>query len=336
MKLSDLGEFGFITRIASRYSTQHPAIIKGIGDDAAALCFSDKEVVLFSTDQVIEGIHFRLETTDEWKLGWKSLAVNLSDIAAMGGTPLGFTLSLAVPTQRISVEFLDGFYDGLFSLARKTGVHLLGGDTSRSGAALIISVSIVGTAPREQVVYRSGGKDNDDLYITGWLGEAALGLAILEGGNRGSDVESLVERHLCPVARLREGKALAEHKIAHAMIDLSDGLLADARHLARESGLGVEIDTSLVPLSSALKRYAGDYGADPLTLALTGGEDYELLFSAAMERRKDIELLQRECSSPITRIGKLSRWAEGVTLRDEQGRTRKADVVGYDHFRLRV
>ena len=333
MKLSDLGEFGFIKRIAERYPPRHPAIITGIGDDAAALRFDDTHLVLFSTDQLIEGIHFRVETTDARNLGWKSLAVNVSDIAAMGGAPVGVTISLGIPAQRLDVDFLDRFYEGFMSLAKETGVHLLGGDTSESGERLLISVSILGTVPKDQVLYRSGGNDLDDLYVTGCLGDAALGLLVLEQGADDSDMETLTARHLRPVPRLQEGRLLAQGGLAHAMIDISDGLLADLNHLTRSSGVGAELDLASIPLSNALRAHAKTYNVDPLALALHGGDDYELLFSAAPERRKEIEQLHQGSSCPITRVGRLSREITGIVLKDEQGRTVEAGPTGYDHFR---
>ena len=171
----------------------------------------------------------------------------------------------------------------------------------------------------------------DDVGVT--LPDA-LGVPTLEDGCNGVvDVAQLVDRHVRPVPRLREGRLLSERKIARAMIDISDGLLADAHHLATESGLGAEIDLSRMPLSAALQKYAEAYGAVPLTLALEGGEDYELLFSADAERRKGVERLAKECACPITRIGKLSRRIQGVVLKDKAGRTKKVDVAGFDHFR---
>ena len=332
MKLSDLGEFGFIKRIAERYPARHPAIIKGIGDDAAALLFTDNKLVLFSTDQLVEGVHFRLETTDAHALGWKCLAVNVSDIAAMGGTPVGVTISLGIPAQRIDVEFLEGFYEGLMSLATETGVDLLGGDTSESGERLIISVSILGRVPKDQVIYRSGGNDGDDLYVTGFLGDAAFGMIVLEKGGCDSDREALTARHLRPVPRLEEGRLLAQRGLAHAMIDISDGLLADLHHVTTESGMGAEVDLTTIPLSNALRTHAQTYNVEPLALALRGGEDYELLFSASPERRTEIEQLHQRSFCPITRIGKLSRRLSGIVLKDGQGRTVEAGPKGYDHF----
>ena len=161
MKFSDLGEFGFINRIARHYPIQLPYILKGIGDDAAVISFSDDVVILLTADQLIEGFHFRIDATEGKKLGAKALAVNLSDIAAMGGYPIGYTVSLGIPSKRVSLDFLDAFYEGITSFGKTMGVALIGGDTSESGERFFISLALLGKASKGKVIYRSGGKDGD-------------------------------------------------------------------------------------------------------------------------------------------------------------------------------
>ncbi|MBW1678831.1 MAG: thiamine-phosphate kinase [Deltaproteobacteria bacterium] len=333
MKFSNLGEFGFIDRIARQYPAQNSSILKGIGDDAAVVSFSDDSVILLTTDQLLEGFHFRLDKTDGWSLGKKALAVNLSDIAAMGGVPIGFTLSLGIPTQRISVEFLDDFYKGIASLGSRMGVELLGGDTAEGGERLTISVALLGKALKNRVIYREGGKDGDGIYMTGWLGDAALGLRLIEQGVKKRGMENLLERHLGPEPRTREGQLLAERGIPDAMIDISDGLLSDLNHIVSQSRIGAEIELSLLPLSPEFQTWAAVYESDPLTLSLGGGEDYELLFSVSPEKSEELDRLSKELSCPITRIGRLSRKVKGIVLKDEKGRITKAEPLGYDHFR---
>jgi thiamine-monophosphate kinase len=271
--------------------------------------------------------------TNCWELGWKALAVNLSDIAAMGGVPVGFTVSLGIPTQTISVESLDDFYKGATSLGNTFGIELLGGDTSQGGERLIISVSIVGEAAKSEVVYRDGGKDGDILYVTGFLGEAALGLKLLERGINRTEIENLLKRYLCPTPRVREGRLLAERKIPNAMIDISDGLLADLHHIVRQSGLRGEIELPLVPLSSELKDKATRYGLDPLNLALGGGDDYELLFCVSPEKSEAVAQLREELSCPVTRIGKLSGGVDRIMVKDDKGCSKEVQPFGYDHFK---
>jgi thiamine-monophosphate kinase len=332
VKLSELGEFGLIARIARRFPLEGGMVRTGIGDDAAVLSLPDHSDLLFTTDQLIEGFHFRLDTTSGHDLGKKALAVNLSDIAAMGGAPIGFTLSLGIPSSRISVEFLDEFYEGIGCMARQAGAALLGGDTSEAGERFIISVALLGTAAEGRAVCRRGAAHGDDLYVTGWLGDAALGLLMLEQGIKDPETARVRARHLCPEPRLREGQLLAERGIPHAMIDVSDGLLADLGHLLEASGLGVEIELAALPLSSDFQLWAGELAPDPVRMALGGGEDYELLFCAPPAQAAEVERLRAEISAPLTRIGRISREIEGIVLRDTDGCTRHVLPLGHDHF----
>lgn len=332
VKLSELGEFGFIARIGRRFPLEGGAVCQGIGDDAAILALPEQSHLLFTTDQLIEGFHFRLETTSARDLGQKALAVNLSDIAAMGGTPLGFTVSLGIPSARLSVEFLDEFYAGIAAMANQAGAALVGGDTSESGERLVISVALLGTAPEGKELRRSGACHGDDIYVTGWLGDAALGLTLLEQGRQDPHTSRVRARHLRPEPRLREGRLLAGRGIPHAMIDISDGLLADLGHLLEASGLGAEIEIAALPLSTDFQMWAGETAPEPLELALGGGEDYELLFCAGAAKAKDVEKLRAESTVPITRIGRVSREIEGIVLRDLEGSTTPVRPYGHDHF----
>lgn len=333
MKFSDLGEFGFINRIARRYPIQPPYILKGIGDDAAVISFSDDLVILLTADQLIEGFHFRIDETEGKKLGAKALAVNLSDIAAMGGYPIGYTVSLGIPSQRVALDFLDAFYEGITSFGKMMEVALIGGDTSESGERFFISLALLGKASKGKVIYRGGGKDGDLLYVTGWLGDAALGLKISEQGGSRAGKENLLARHFSPLPRVKEGQALAERGIPNAMIDISDGLLADLNHIVEQSGVGAEVDLSGVPRSPEFQTWAQEYVSDPRALALGGGEDYELLFSVSPEKSIQVAQLSQELAIPLTCIGRLAREIKGIWLKDEQGRSKKAEPRGYDHFK---
>jgi thiamine-monophosphate kinase len=333
VKFSDLGEFGFINRIARRYPIQSPYILKGIGDDAAVISFSDDLVILLTADQLIEGFHFRIDETEGKRLGAKALAVNLSDIAAMGGYPIGYTVSLGIPSQRIALDFLDAFYEGITGFGKMMGVALIGGDTSESGERFFISLALLGKASKGKVIYRGGGKDGDLLYVTGWLGDAALGLRISEQGGNRAGKENLLARHFSPLPRVKEGQVLAERGIPNAMIDISDGLLADLNHIVEQSGVGAEVDLSGVPRSPEFQIWARDFAADPLSLALSGGEDYELLFSVSPEKSIQVAQLSQELDVPLTCIGRLAREIKGIWLKDEQGRSKKAEPWGYDHFK---
>jgi len=335
MDFSELGEFGFIDWIRCSYPSSSPSVIKGIGDDAAVLSFSNDLVLLITTDQLIEGFHFRLGETDGEKLGRKALAVNLSDIAAMGGYPIGYTVSLGIPSKRIPFDFVDSFYRGLTALGEMIGVELLGGDTSESGDRLFISITLLGKALKNKVVYRAGGQEGDLIYVSGWLGEAALGFHLLEKGISKKGKENIFFRYLCPIPRVKEGQLLAEKNLPRAMIDISDGLLADLNHLLEQSGLGAEIELSRLPLSPDFQLWTKEYGFDPLSLALEGGEDYELLFCVAPEKSKEVEKLSQEVSLPFTCIGKLIRGTKGIWIKDAKGVIAPVLPKGYNHFKSR-
>jgi thiamine-monophosphate kinase len=198
---------------------------------------------------------------------------------------------------------------------------------------LIISVTIVGEAPQDEVIYRDGGKDGDALYVTGFLGDAALGLNLLERGVDRTEIENPSKKYLCPTPRVREGRLLAKRRIPNAMIDISDGLLADLDHIVHQSSMGAEIELPLIPLSSEIKEKAAQYGLAPLTLALGGGDDYELLFTISPEKSGAVDQLREEFTCPITRIGKLSRAMDGIMVKDEHGNIREVQPSGYDHFK---
>jgi thiamine-monophosphate kinase len=326
MKLRELGEFGLIDRIAGRVVTRAEVRI-GIGDDAAALAPSPGCVTLVTSDMLLEGIHFDLALCDPFTLGRKSLAVNLSDIAAMGGMPRHFLLSLALPEQ-LEVEFLDGFVEGLLEMAATFGVALIGGDTCASRSGLVISVTALGEQLPERVVRRSGARAGDLVFVTGTLGDAALGLKLLRGGERTGPA---VMRHLDPSPRVREGMALAEAGIPSAMIDISDGLLADLGHIINLSGKGAEVDLARLPLSDAFRAHLIPGGEDPFRLPLAGGEDYELLFTASPGCEKDALALLAGLGTQATVIGEITGESM-LRVIDPSGSDYRGAARGYDHF----
>lgn len=272
------GEFGLIERIRSRFET--PAGITGIGDDCAVIPQNSGEDTLVSTDMLVEGVHFLLEGISPWQLGWKSAAVNISDIAAMGGSPVGSFLSFALPRD-ISPQWIDGFLDGYGSISREYGVPLLGGDTTASESGLCISVTVMGKCPAGQGRRRNAAKVGDMICVTGPLGDSAAGLRAILSGDTASDIaQLLVKRHCQPIPRVKEGLSLAGCGGVHAMMDISDGIGSDLRHILDESGVGAEVDVQAVPLSDELRTFCTERGLDALELAISGGEDYELLFTA--------------------------------------------------------
>jgi thiamine-monophosphate kinase len=325
LNLRELGEFGLIDRIAARVSPNTGVKI-GIGDDAAAIEPTAGLVTLITTDMLVEGVHFDLAFSDPVKLGMKSLAVNLSDIAAMGGVPRHFLLSLAVP-RHISVEFLDGFAGGMLEMGERFGVSLIGGDTSSSGKGVIISVTVIGEQYPDLVVTRRGARPGDLICVTGTLGDSALGLALLKRGMRDG---LAVSRHLDPAPRVREGIRLAESRLPTAMIDISDGLLADLGHILELSGVGARLFLDRLPLSADyLEKYSAA-SKDLYSLPLSGGEDYELLFTTPPGKIATVQSVLMEIGSECTVIGDIT--AAGLTLITASGTEYAPEEKGYNHF----
>lgn len=328
MNLSRVGEFGLIERI-SRAAPKGRGVRVGIGDDAAWLN-SNGENLLLTTDLLIEGVHFDLSWTSFYALGYKTLAVSLSDIAAMGGRPAYLTLSLAIPVD-FRVEDVEEFYRGILKLASRSGVSLVGGDTSRADR-LYISAALIGRCPWAPVT-RGGARAGDDIYVTGTLGDSALGLDCLRKGGRKrrtKAAEYLIARHRLPTARLKAGALLARKRLARAMIDVSDGLAQDLKHICEASGVGAVIWEQSLPLSSAYRSLAGRRGT---RYAVTGGEDYELLFCARPSDRNRLEKLKGRLGVPITRIGQCVGGGERVKVLDRFGKPVSYPAAGHDHFR---
>ena len=320
MKLDELGEFGLIERLARGGAAAPEHVVVGIGDDCAVTRCRGEALRLTSTDMLVEGVHFTREATTPRQLGAKALAVNLSDIAAMGGHPREVYVALAIPPAW-DVEDVEQLYGGLRALAQRHDVALLGGDTTRAAGAMVISITVVGDAPADQLLYRHGGRPGDRLFVSGTLGDAAAGLhALLHG--RGARAQGLVQRQLEPLPRLELGRRVAASGLATAMIDLSDGLAGDLGHVCDRSGVGCEVRCDALPRSAELTRYCARFGLDPLELALTGGEDYELLVAG------DAALAELG----LVQVGQLTGdEARQIVL--PGGTRRPLQTGGWDHFR---
>lgn len=326
MKLAQLGEFGLIERIRQKAPAGRMRL--GIGDDCAAQPLGAGELLLTTTDLLVEGVHFRREWTDLRRLGRKSVSVNVSDIAAMGGEPRALYMALALPPD-LTIEEVDAFADGFLEAAGEYGAVLAGGDTCRSPGPLLISVTAEGAVAEGEMIPRSGARPGDALYVSGTLGDSALALHRLLAGEEPS--ASLAARHHDPAARIRLGRSLAAAGIASAMIDVSDGLLADLGHILKGSETGAEVEVSALPLSGEF-RQAIAAAPELIELALGGGEDYELLFTVPPEREDSLAQAAEDGGVGITRIGQIVSADCGLLVRGADGRARPGKIRGFNHF----
>ncbi len=329
-----IGEHALIERLARRVG-RHPAwVTLGIGDDAALVEPSRGEIDVLTTDSLIEDVHFRRCWTSAAAIGHKALAVNLSDIASMGASPRTCLLSLGLPAGMLVADF-DELVGGLLELADAAGASLVGGNIARSPGPLIVDVTVTGSVGRRRALRRSGGRPGDELYVTGTLGGALAGLRLLERGldrAAASPVElACVERHERPVPRLRTGRMVARQGLATAAIDLSDGLADGIRQLAAASRVGAVIDARAIPVDPAAAAVAERLEADPVDLALAGGEDYELLFAVPPRRRRGfLAAVGRAGEAQATRIGTLT--SSGQLVVETASGSAALAQTGFEHF----
>ncbi len=332
--LAMIGEFGLISRISAGVN-DGVGVITGIGDDASVTSLLPGMQLLSSTDMLLEDVHFRCSWHDPFQLGKKSLAVSISDIAAMGGIPRWALLSLALPPDT-PLDFLDEFMHGFLSMASEYEVTLIGGDTCSSKTGIAISVTIMGEQYPEKIVRRSTAIPDDDIWVTGTLGDAALGLMLIEEKiyySVCSELEKkLISRLLNPVPRVFASLSLAENGLATAMIDISDGILADFGHIARLSSVGGCIYLDALPISTEFASNMPATVRDPYHLALVGGEDYELCFTAKQCNRGKIEECMKKSGIEATRIGIVTS-STAVTVLDRDGTLYIPNCKGFNHFK---
>jgi len=307
-----------------------PRPVVGIGDDAAVLATSSKSRTLVTTDFLTEGVHFRSKWTPPRLLGRKAMAVNLSDIAAMGGVPLTAVVSVGLP-RRTSLPFAEALATGLAEQARRHRVTIVGGDTC-AAERLFVSVTLLGAVEIGREVLRSGARPGDRLYVTGTLGASAAGLAMLRRSRRGggADRAAAIRAHLDPSPRVLFGRALGISGIARAMIDLSDGIAKDLPRLCQASGVGAVLGASALPIDPAARRLLGPQRA--LDAALAGGEDYELLFAAHPEHEPVLARLGAQLKVPVQAIGAVLPKRSGVRLLGRDGRYRPLPRPAFEHF----
>ena len=328
-----LSEFDLIARLTAGAPVKEGDLICGVGDDCAVIKGTGDRDWLVTTDALLESVHFSREWCDPAALGWKSLAVNMSDIAAMGGRPRYYLVALGLPGD-FSTRDAEMIYSGMHEMAREAGAILIGGDTMASRAGLVLSITVIGDVARQRVLFRKGARPGDAIYVTGTLGGSALGLACLKKGKREQWADRFIRRHLHPLPRLEAGQRLAASGMATSMIDISDGLLSDLSLITRESGVGFEIQAPQVPLEEELGKFAPKLGQEVWPLALAGGEDYELLFTIRSDRIGEFETgPKKEIECGATRIGTVQGDAGTQTVLDERSQAIKLERKGFDHFR---
>jgi thiamine-monophosphate kinase len=337
-ELSQLGEFGLIDHLTKDITITQPSTLLGVGDDAAVIGISDDEAMLISTDMLVEGVHFNLMYMPLKHLGYKAVAVNVSDICAMNGTAEQITVSLAV-SSRFPLEALEELYEGIRFACKNYNVDLVGGDTTSSVSGLIINISVLGRANRSKIAYRSGAKEFDLLVVTGDLGAAYMGLQVLEREKQvfqanpeiqpdldGHDY--IIERQLKPEARKDVIGFLEELDVVPtSMIDVSDGLASEILHICKASKVGCHIYDEKIPIDAKTSMTAIDFNMDPSTCALNGGEDYELLFTIKQEDYDKIK------GNPhMTVIGHMTNEQDGVYYIDKNGSAIALRAQGWNHF----
>ncbi len=348
--LSAVGEFGLIDRVSKLINirvddaTVNDNLIKGLADDAAVYRPTDGKVQLLTTDVFVEGVHFDLTFTSFKHLGWKTIAANLSDIAAMGGTPRYLTVALSIPS-KISVEMVEEFYGGAVYACKKYSCLIVGGDTTTSLANMMVTVSLIGEAEGQHVIYRRGAKAGDYLCVTGHFGGSLAGLKILqrekerfalstEPGKFRPNLElykQAIEKHLMPKPRLDISNILVNNISVHAMIDVSDGLASEVHHLCAESDVGAVIHEHNVPVEPVTQRIAGEFSESPVTYALFGGEEYELLFAISEGEYGKLERLTND----VTIVGRVTEKNKGIVVVRENGEHEPLPFGGWDHFKMK-
>jgi thiamine-monophosphate kinase len=333
MTLKDIGEFGFIKKISRGCLIRPAHVIKSIGDDAAAFTIEPDLVSLITTDLLVERIHFIRNSISGFDLGYKSLAVNLSDIAAMGGNAREAFISIAVP-QNCPLEYLEALYDGMKSLAARFNVNILGGDTTRSKDDLIINITVHGTVDHAQMLCRDAARPGDIIVSSGYLGDSRAGLHLILNNipTDTEDLQALSRAHVLPEPHLHEGRFLASQPGTHAGIDTSDGLSSDLAHIAEESQVGATLYSDKIPVSESLLKFCSRYDFDPVEYALSGGEDYTLLCTIAPESANETAAkFQAEFKKPLFLIGEIND-SNHLEIIYPDGSSKPITPTGWNHF----
>jgi len=333
MRVADLGEHALLARLLARLPRTSPTVLVGPGDDAAVLAPVRNERLVVTTDAVVEGVHFSRAFSTPADIGHKALAVNLSDLAAMGATPRWALLSLILPGSW-PVADVEEMVDGLAALANQHGVAVVGGNITRTDGSLVVDVTAGGEAAPRKWLTRSGAKAGHEIYVSGSIGGAAAGLEMLNTrSDRGSHIgdEDCVARHRRPEPRVRLGIAMARAKAARAAMDLSDGLADALKQVASASGVGLRVDAEKLPIDAGARDWWSSRGIDPVIAAVRGGDDYELLFSVAAKSGGALRSVARHVSDPpLTKIGVFTKDPRELVI--VRGGKEEALPEGFEHF----
>jgi thiamine-monophosphate kinase len=336
-------EFDLIRALHRCHGRRTSSVIQGIGDDAAIITSQAGQWTVLTTDLLTEGIHFDLRTATMFDIGFRAASANLSDIAAMGGTPQHLLASLAIPSTGTSRQVYQ-LYRGMMAACGPHHVALIGGDTSASGSGWFLNLTLIGMTPPRRALLRRGARVGDCLYVSGTIGDSLAGLRLLnEPPFRMQQHPSttalsarhrkfLIARHLRPTARVVEGRWLSAHRFATSAIDISDGLSGDLRHICEESRVGAEIDLRALPLSTACRAYAAARKLNPADLALTGGEDYELLFTVSPRQRARLDRMADKNGFALTCIGNIRPLRFGIQVLSPYGGRHRLENRSYRHF----
>jgi thiamine-monophosphate kinase len=333
LTVSDVGERALIARIQAHVAM--PSwVVRGPGDDAAVIKPDRGTLEVITTDALVDGVHFDQRFVPFAAIGHRALAVNLSDLAAMGAKPRAALLSLALPPH-LSLDSFDRFLEGFLALAGEHRVALIGGNITSTPGPLMVDVTAMGAVRPRRVLTRDGARPGDEVYVTGFLGGAAVGLQQLrrafESDQTPPSDGTAMDRYLRPMPRIRAGMLLAGNRAASSCMDLSDGLADGVRQIAEASGVGITIEVDALPIARQVQRWQESIGGDPIEPALCGGDDYELIFTVRPSRRGRLRAVKGHLGDlPITRIGVVTK-ARHTLLKDAHG-TRELPA-GYEHFR---
>jgi len=334
MKTNNLSEFSLINRIANKFHQYKKDVLKGIGDDAAVVKINKDKCFLYTCDTLVSGVHFLEKYATPYQIGQKAAAINISDIAAMGGKPKYFLVSLFLP-QGTTEKFIDQLYQGLIEKCNLYDIDIIGGNIARSNQ-FIIDLFLIGGVSAKNLLLRSGAKVGDLVLVTGTLGDSAAGLKLLQNPTiniSAPNRKKLISRYLSPTSRIKEGMLIAKSGKASAMIDISDGLSSDLIHICEESKAGVKLYLDKLPVSDSAKKIAELTNRSYLDLALNGGEDYELCFTVPYKNASFlVQQLKKKTKTKITVIGEIIPQKQGKWLIGKTGEKTPLIPKGWDHF----